>query len=127
MSETGVCFQYALLDNLFIDFQFWVSLLSATLLTVASLLVTPPTHLPDLFPVLVSVFSCAHFLVFLICFHYLQFTCNDLDLGESEVMSENIYLKSGSRSVRRTTTTTTTSRVTAARSGVRERKVMKEK
>ena len=43
-------------------------------LTTTSLTVKPPVNLPDLFPVLVSVYSCLHFLLFLIYFHYRQFT-----------------------------------------------------
>lgn len=43
-------------------------------LTLCSLFVRPPQHLPDLHSVLVSVYSCAHFVVFLVVFHWLQFT-----------------------------------------------------
>jgi alpha-1,3-glucosyltransferase len=42
-------------------------------LTLASLTLTPPIRYPDLFPVLVSVYSCAHFVLFLIVFHVIQF------------------------------------------------------
>lgn len=51
-----------------------MSVLGMVALTVGSLAVKPPVHLPDLFPVLVSVYSCLHFLLFLVYFHYRQLT-----------------------------------------------------
>lgn len=53
---------------------FTMSVLGMVALTVGSLAVKPPVHLPDLFPVLVSVYSCLHFLLFLVYFHYRQLT-----------------------------------------------------
>lgn len=50
-----------------------MSLIGAVFLTVASLILTPPPRYPDLFPVLVSIYSCAHFVLFLVAFHYCQF------------------------------------------------------
>ncbi|XP_048758036.2 dolichyl pyrophosphate Man9GlcNAc2 alpha-1,3-glucosyltransferase-like isoform X2 [Ostrea edulis] len=50
-----------------------LSIFGAFCLTVASLSLTPPTRYPDLFPVLISVYSCAHFVLFLIVSHILQF------------------------------------------------------
>ncbi|XP_063417811.1 dolichyl pyrophosphate Man9GlcNAc2 alpha-1,3-glucosyltransferase-like [Mytilus trossulus] len=54
--------------------MFLVSLLGMAVLTIGSLTVKPPVHLPDLFPVLVSAYSCVHFVLFLVYFHYRQFT-----------------------------------------------------
>ncbi|XP_061175414.1 dolichyl pyrophosphate Man9GlcNAc2 alpha-1,3-glucosyltransferase-like [Saccostrea echinata] len=50
-----------------------LSMVGALCLTVANLCLTPPPRYPDLFPVLVSIYSCAHFVLFLIVFHCLQF------------------------------------------------------
>ena len=96
------------------------------LLTVASVTVAPPAHLPDLFPVLISAFSCAHFLLFLVSFHYLQFTSCDLNLQVSEtrlsepMKPEASSSKSGLYKMKKTTTS-------GNRSTVRERKVTKAK
>ena len=43
------------------------------ILTFTSVLFPPPTHLPDLFPLMISVYSCAHFLLFMAYFHHAQF------------------------------------------------------
>ena len=48
-----------------------------SLLTIAALTVQPPERFPDLHSVLISVYSCAHFVVFLIYFHCKQFTLTD--------------------------------------------------
>lgn len=56
---------------------FLVSVIGMVALTIGSLTVKPPVHLPDLFPVLVSVFSCVHFVLFLFYFHYKQYTLVD--------------------------------------------------
>ena len=69
--------------KIFSLFQFWLSVIGMVGLTVTSLAVAPPSRLPDLFPVLVSAYSCGHFVIFLLCFHWLQFTCDDSELGES--------------------------------------------
>ena len=51
---------------------FVVSLLGAMVLSVFSVVVPPPGHLPDLWPVLVSVFSAVHFGLFYLYFNKLQ-------------------------------------------------------
>jgi len=56
---------------------FWLSIVGMILLTAASLVLKPPAQLPDLFPVLVSAYSCAHFVLFLLYFHWRQFTAKD--------------------------------------------------
>ena len=62
--------------------QYVLSLFGAVGLTVATVTMKPPTHLPDLFPVLVSAYSCGHFILFLIYFHIKQFTCVDDSVEE---------------------------------------------
>lgn len=51
---------------------FLVSLAGCLVLTVCSAAVTPPSQYPDLFPLLISVYSCAHFLAFFAYFNYRQ-------------------------------------------------------
>lgn len=51
---------------------FYVSVLGALLLSIVSQFVKPPERYPDLFPLLISIYSCGHFLVFFIYFNYVQ-------------------------------------------------------
>lgn len=51
---------------------FYVSISGALLLSVVSQFVKPPEKYPDLFPLLVSIYSCGHFLIFFIYFNYVQ-------------------------------------------------------
>lgn len=51
---------------------FYLSLSGALLLSIASGHVKPPERYPDLFPLLVSVYSCGHFLLFFIYFNHAQ-------------------------------------------------------
>ncbi len=53
-------------------FQFTLSMLGCVVLTVSSLILPAPPSLPDLHAVMVSAFSCVHFLAFLLYFHYQQ-------------------------------------------------------
>lgn len=53
---------------------FALSVLGAFGLHVAQVFVKPPPRYPDLYPVLISVYSCAHLLCFYLYFNYLQFT-----------------------------------------------------
>ncbi|KAJ8306127.1 hypothetical protein KUTeg_016672 [Tegillarca granosa] len=57
-------------------FVFFLSIIGAVLLMVAMVTLKPPARLPDLYPVLISAYSCAHFLLFLVYFHIQQFQCN---------------------------------------------------
>ncbi|ESP05232.1 hypothetical protein LOTGIDRAFT_102561 [Lottia gigantea] len=57
-------------------FMFFSSIFGAVILTVCSEVVQPPPRLPDIFPVLISAYSCGHFLFFLFLFHYCQFFNN---------------------------------------------------
>ncbi|XP_033738806.1 dolichyl pyrophosphate Man9GlcNAc2 alpha-1,3-glucosyltransferase-like [Pecten maximus] len=58
-------------------FTFYWSMFGVIALTALSVFATPPPKLPDLLPVLVSVYSCSHFLLFLVYFHVRQFQCKD--------------------------------------------------
>ena len=51
-----------------------MSIFGAILLSTACVTIKPLAKYPDLFTVLVSVYSCGHFVLFLIWFHYLQFS-----------------------------------------------------
>lgn len=53
---------------------FLLSVLGALCLHTGSAVVQPPRRYPDLWPVLISLYSCLHFLGFLCYFNYLQFT-----------------------------------------------------
>ena len=44
------------------------------ILTIVTVTFPAPDRLPDLFAVLISVYSCGHFILFLMYFHYCQFT-----------------------------------------------------
>ncbi|XP_058956144.2 dolichyl pyrophosphate Man9GlcNAc2 alpha-1,3-glucosyltransferase [Pocillopora verrucosa] len=53
---------------------FVLSVIGALGLHIGSAVVQPPKRYPDLWPVLISLYSCAHFLAFLCYFNYIQFT-----------------------------------------------------
>lgn len=52
---------------------FYLSMVGTAILTLGLLSVEPPKKYPDLFPVLISLYSCAHFVMFFIYFNYRQF------------------------------------------------------
>ncbi|KAK3089053.1 hypothetical protein FSP39_000461 [Pinctada imbricata] len=58
-------------------FIFIISVIGVVILSIAIVTLTPPPHLPDLFPVLISLFCCGHYIVFLLYFYYHQFTCEE--------------------------------------------------
>lgn len=68
-------------------FQFVLSLLIAACIALASLLVPPPKQFPDIFPLLISIYSCAHFFLFAAYFHLRQFGREDFLL---EVTSTSV-------------------------------------
>ena len=73
MEKIHVCVPIHLLKMFcLVSFQFCISMVGVVILTFTSVLVPPPTHLPDLFPLMISVYSCAHFLMFLAYFHHAQ-------------------------------------------------------
>ncbi|XP_078263651.1 dolichyl pyrophosphate Man9GlcNAc2 alpha-1,3-glucosyltransferase [Rhinoraja longicauda] len=51
---------------------FLLSVIAMATLSLISVALNPPPQLPDLFPVLVSLFSCIHFLMFLMYFNILH-------------------------------------------------------
>ncbi|KAF6198629.1 hypothetical protein GE061_008381 [Apolygus lucorum] len=53
---------------------FKTSMLGMLLLTVSTVTLKPPSKYPDLFPLLISSYSAAHFAYFFLYFHYAQFT-----------------------------------------------------
>ncbi|XP_075472047.1 dolichyl pyrophosphate Man9GlcNAc2 alpha-1,3-glucosyltransferase [Ascaphus truei] len=55
-----------------IRISFLASLAVMTVLTFISVVLAPPTRLPDLFPVLISSVSCIHFLMFLLYFNIVH-------------------------------------------------------
>lgn len=53
---------------------FYLSIAGFVLLTICCKFVEPPKIYPDLFPLLLSVYSCGHFILFCLYFNYRQFT-----------------------------------------------------
>lgn len=52
--------------------EFYESISCALLLSIVIQIVKPPERYPDLFPLLISIYSCGHFLGFFIYFNYVQ-------------------------------------------------------
>ncbi|XP_072939494.1 dolichyl pyrophosphate Man9GlcNAc2 alpha-1,3-glucosyltransferase [Epargyreus clarus] len=52
--------------------NFFFSLLGMILLTLGSVFIEPPPKFPDLFPLMISVYSFSHFLLFFAYFYYQQ-------------------------------------------------------
>lgn len=52
--------------------SFVLSLLSMICITFGALFVEPPVMYPDLFPLLISVYSCCHFILFYLYFNFQQ-------------------------------------------------------
>ncbi|OCT82604.1 hypothetical protein XELAEV_18025133mg [Xenopus laevis] len=61
------------LPGYLIKLSFYTSLMGMASLTLASAILVPPPRFPDLFPVLVSSYSCVHFLMFLFYFNVIYF------------------------------------------------------
>ncbi|XP_077869978.1 dolichyl pyrophosphate Man9GlcNAc2 alpha-1,3-glucosyltransferase-like [Saccoglossus kowalevskii] len=57
----------------FIQAWFYVCLIEIGILSWLSVFKAPPPKYPDLWPVIISVFCCLHFLAFLVYFHIEQF------------------------------------------------------
>ncbi|XP_048505922.1 probable dolichyl pyrophosphate Man9GlcNAc2 alpha-1,3-glucosyltransferase [Athalia rosae] len=53
---------------------FYVSMLGTVFLSMGTFFVEPPVKYPDLFPLLISVYSCGHFVLFFVYFNYKQYT-----------------------------------------------------
>lgn len=58
----------------FLSLIFVISVVGMILLTVGTVFVQPPPHLPDLFPLLIAAYSCGHFIFFFCYFYYQQFS-----------------------------------------------------
>ncbi|XP_059054835.1 dolichyl pyrophosphate Man9GlcNAc2 alpha-1,3-glucosyltransferase [Achroia grisella] len=52
--------------------NFFFSFLGMVFMTVASVVIVPPPSYPDLFPLMISVYCCSHFLLFFIYFNHQQ-------------------------------------------------------
>eukprot|EP00092_Neocalanus_flemingeri_P031405 GFUD01034110.1.p1 GENE.GFUD01034110.1~~GFUD01034110.1.p1 ORF type:complete len:499 (+),score=59.72 GFUD01034110.1:39-1535(+) len=59
----------------FLKICMFLSLVGCVVLTILSNVYPPPAKYPYLWPLAVSVYSAAHFILFGLYFHYLQFTC----------------------------------------------------
>ncbi|KAL8597872.1 hypothetical protein ACOMHN_061405 [Nucella lapillus] len=57
-----------------VKMAYCLSLCGALALAVISQGLTPPEKLPDLYTLMMTTYSCGHFVAFLAYFHYLQFT-----------------------------------------------------
>ncbi|XP_063795268.1 dolichyl pyrophosphate Man9GlcNAc2 alpha-1,3-glucosyltransferase [Pseudophryne corroboree] len=65
-----------------VKLMFFLSMLAMAALTVGSCILRPPPTLPDLFPMLISGVSCAHFLLFFAYFNIVHLW--DGDKGRSK-------------------------------------------
>ncbi|XP_013167634.1 PREDICTED: dolichyl pyrophosphate Man9GlcNAc2 alpha-1,3-glucosyltransferase [Papilio xuthus] len=62
-------------DSMFlkiVSHYFFFSLVGMVFLTICLIYVKPPLMFPDLYPLLISVYSCSHFLLFFLYFNYQQ-------------------------------------------------------
>lgn len=66
---------------------FCVSVSGALLLSIVSQFVKSPEKYPDLFPLLVSIYSCGHFLTFFIYFNYVQLFALRKEIVVSKIKS----------------------------------------
>ncbi|KAH9523516.1 Glucosyltransferase-like protein [Bulinus truncatus] len=79
--------------EILIAFQF--SMLAACCIALATVLIPPPARYPDLFTLMVAVFSCGHFCLFAVIFHFKQF---DIDILDTK-MSSSKYSESNSEDI----------------------------
>ncbi|XP_046839200.1 dolichyl pyrophosphate Man9GlcNAc2 alpha-1,3-glucosyltransferase-like [Xenia sp. Carnegie-2017] len=68
-------------------YMFILSISSGIFLHFSSHTINPPPKYPDIFPLLISIFSCGHFLLYLIYNYYLQYQEFRYDLSLSKKMS----------------------------------------
>ncbi|XP_012535257.1 probable dolichyl pyrophosphate Man9GlcNAc2 alpha-1,3-glucosyltransferase [Monomorium pharaonis] len=66
---------------------FYSSISGVLLLSIISRFVKPPERYPDLFPLLVSIYSCGHFLIFFLYFNYTQLFVLRKEIVASKVKS----------------------------------------
>ncbi|XP_033117052.1 dolichyl pyrophosphate Man9GlcNAc2 alpha-1,3-glucosyltransferase-like [Anneissia japonica] len=88
LSTSALCLLFLLASRTLLDSQklkqhiavriiFWLSILGMSVLCAFHLVIPPPPKYPDLYPLFISAYSCAHFLVFFAYCQYLQFTTTD--------------------------------------------------
>lgn len=58
--------------NFYVSFLFYISILGVVFLSVISYFLKSPQRYPDLYALLVSVYSCGHFTIFYVYFNYKQ-------------------------------------------------------
>lgn len=58
--------------SFFLNILFYLSLMSCVILFMCTVLIKPPARYPDLWPLLISVYSLAHFCCFGLYFNYVQ-------------------------------------------------------
>lgn len=56
------------------------SLIGMIIITACAICIKAPSRLPDLWTVIICIYSCAHFIIFLILFNIIQFTLRYEDL-----------------------------------------------
>lgn len=73
-------------DNRLLHVVFYASsLIGCAALAICHLFVPAPKRFPHLFPLLISVYCCCHFSLFLCYFNYRQWTTSHADDGKSAV------------------------------------------
>lgn len=63
--------EISLIDKLML-YGFYLSFIGSLTILVCSFIITSPVNLPHLFPLIISAYSCGHFLLFLIYFNVKQ-------------------------------------------------------
>lgn len=80
-----ICLLSRISDNRVGRIAFYLStVLGTSILCSCLLFAPPPANLPHIFPLLIAIYSCCHFVLFFIYFNCRQFTAND-------PKPENIY------------------------------------
>ena len=75
-------------------FQCVSSVVGLMMLCAASHVISPPSRLPDLFPVLISGYSCILFLLSCVYFNITQFSCHKTVHFKHSHTVQNTRLKS---------------------------------
>lgn len=80
-------------NKLFIGIFYLSTFVACSSLLVAQVFVRPPESLPFLFPLLISAYSCAHFVLFFVYFNFRQIFGGAIDIAK-RVNSKTIIHKS---------------------------------
>ncbi|KAK6990280.1 dolichyl pyrophosphate Man9GlcNAc2 alpha-1 3-glucosyltransferase isoform X1 [Biomphalaria glabrata] len=67
---------------------FELSLLAASCISLATIIIPPPARYPDLFSLMIAIFSCLHFSLFALFFHLKQFDIDIYDFNDSRKLSK---------------------------------------